>query len=168
MRAPHHPEHRVPIRLGLESPDQPDVLRLIDELDAYQRPLYPPASHHGIDLEPLLAPEVIFAVARDADGVALGCGAAVLTPDYAELKRMYVVPAARGRGVGQQLLALLEATAIARGARRFALETGYLQHAALALYARCAYTPCGPFGAYVEDPNSVFMMKAVAAAGAGA
>ena len=163
MRAPHHPEHRVPIRLGLESPDQSDVLRLIDELDAYQRPLYPPESHHGIDLEALLAPAVDFAVARDEAGAALGCGAVVLTSDYAELKRMYVVPAARGRGVGQQLLALLEATAIARGARRFALETGYLQHAALALYARCGYTRCGPFGPYVEDPNSVFMTKPVVA-----
>jgi hypothetical protein len=60
------------MRLALESPAQPDVLRLIDALDAYQRPLYPPASHHGIDLAALLAPAVIFGVARDDEGAALG------------------------------------------------------------------------------------------------
>ena len=152
------------MRLALESPNQPDVLQLIDALDAYQRPLYPPESHHGIDLAALLAPAVLFAVARDDAGTAVGCGAVVLGPDYAELKRMYVVPAARGHNLGQQLLGWLEARAIARGARRFVLETGYLQAAAIALYTRCGYTLCAPFGSYVEDPNSVFMMKLVASA----
>ena len=152
------------MRLALESPAQPDVLRLIDALDAFQRPLYPPESHHGIDLAALLAPAVIFAVARDTDGSALGRGAVVLEPDYAELKRMYVVPAARGRGLGQQLLSLLEASAMARHARCFAPETGYLQTAAIARCTRCGYALCAPFGSYVEDPNSVFMMKRVATA----
>ncbi len=152
------------MRLALESPAQPDVLRLIDALDAYQRPLYPPESHHGIDLAALLAPAVIFGVARDDEGTALGCGAVVLGPDYAEMKRMYVVPAARGQGLGQQVLLWLEARAMARGARCFALETGYLQAAAIALYSRCGYARCAPFGSYLEDPNSVFMMKRVATA----
>ena len=149
------------MRLGLESPAQPEVLQLIDALDAYQRPLYPPESHHGIDLPALLSPAVIFAVARADDGEALGCGAVVVGPDYAELKRMYVVPAARGEGLGQRLLEFLEQAAAARGARRFMLETGYLQTAAIALYGRCGYVVCGPFGDYLEDPNSVFMMKDV-------
>lgn len=153
------------MRVSLESPDQPDVVRLIDELDAYQRPLYPAESHHGIDLRALLRPQVLFAVARSAAGRALGCGAIVLEAGYGEIKRMYVSPAARGQGVARQLLAFLESQAGHRGCERFMLETGCLQPQALGLYARCGYEKCGPFGAYVEDPNSVFMSKLVQARG---
>ena len=39
------------------------------------------------------------------------------------------------------------------------LETGFLQPEALALYERHGYERCGPFGDYVDDPNSVFMRK---------
>ena len=53
-------------RIELESPDQPDVLALIEDLDAYQKPLYPIESFHGIDLEALSRPDVLFAVARGA------------------------------------------------------------------------------------------------------
>jgi putative acetyltransferase len=148
-------------RIRLESPDEPDVLRLIDALDAYQKPLYPAGSHHGIDLEALLSPGVLFLVARNDAGEALGCGAIVLTAEYGEIKRMYVSPAARGVGLGRGLLASLEAQALARGCRRFVLETGYLQPQALDLYARSGYVPCAPFGAYVADPNSVFLEKRV-------
>ena len=52
------------VSIALESPDQPEVIALIDELDAYQKPLYPPESHHGIDLAALSRTNVLFAVAR--------------------------------------------------------------------------------------------------------
>ncbi len=147
------------MQIHLESPDQPDVRRLIDELDAYQVPLYPAESHHGIDMGALLQAHVLFAVARAGDGQALGCGAIVLGPQYGEIKRMYVVPGARGTGIGSELLAFLEARAVAAGCTHFALETGYLQDAAIALYERHGYRRCGPFGDYLDDPNSVFMQK---------
>jgi putative acetyltransferase len=146
------------VRIAGERPDQPDVVRLIDELDAYQKPLYPAESHHGIDIAALLQPGVVFAVARDA-GAAIGCGAVVLEDGWCELKRMYVRPAARGRGVAQQLLAFLESAAWARGARVARLETGCLQPDALRFYERAGYARRGPFGDYVLDPNSVFMEK---------
>lgn len=149
------------ISISLESPDQPEVLRLIDELDAYQRPLYSAESFHGIDLAALMQPNVIFAVARDDNGVAVGCGAVVLSGAEGEIKRMFVSPSVRGRGVARRLLAFLEEVAKEKGCRRFVLETGYLQTEALSLYARCGYVRCGPFGSYTEDPNSVFMRKDV-------
>lgn len=149
----------TPPRIALESPDQPEVLALIDALDAFQKPLYPAESHHGIDLAALLRPEVLFAVARAADGSALGCGAIVLGPQLGEVKRMYVQPAARGTGLGRRLLQFLEAQARERGCTAFALETGYLQPEAIALYERAGYSKCPPFGDYTEDPNSVFMRK---------
>lgn len=147
------------MRIALEPPGRPDVLRLIDELDAFQRPLYPPESHHGIDLPALQQPNVLFAVARDPEGRAVGCGAIVVGPAYGEVKRMYVIPEVRGAGLGRRLLGFLESQARAHGCRRFVLETGHLQHAAIGLYQRCGYRFCGPFGAYREDPHSVFMYK---------
>ena len=160
MSTTAQPSIRAPAaQISLESPDQPDVLRLIDELDAYQKPLYPAESHHGIDLAALLRPQVLFAVARDGSGRAVGCGALVLERGYGELKRMYTLPSARGQGIARSLLGVLEAHARERGCTRFALETGYLQPEAIALYERCGYRRCGPFGGYAEDPNSVFMAK---------
>jgi putative acetyltransferase len=150
------------MRIALESPDQPDVIRLIDELDAYQKPLYPPESHHGIDLDALKRPSVLFAVVRDTDGRAVGCGALVLGATYGEVKRMYVIPEERGAGLGRRILAFLESHARSHGCRRFMLETGYRQHAAIGLYQRSGYRFCGPFGEYREDPHSVFMHKEVA------
>lgn len=147
--------------IALESPNQPEVLALIDALDAYQKPLYPPESHHGIDLDALCRPEVLFAVARNGQGRAVGCGAIVLGPDFGELKRMFVQPAQRGQGLSKALLGFLETQAQARGCRVFALETGIHQAEALGLYARAGYRRCGPFGDYADDPLSVFMTKSL-------
>jgi putative acetyltransferase len=150
------------MHIALEPADQPDVVALIDALDAYQKPLYPAESHHGIDIAALSQPNVLFAVARDpGTRVAVGCGALVLNPGYAELKRMYTDPAHRGRGIAARLLALLEAEGRARGWTRFALETGPLQPEALAFYERQGFRRCGPFGDYWDDPHSVFMQKQV-------
>jgi putative acetyltransferase len=147
------------MHIRLESPDQPQVLLLIEELDGYQRPLYPVESDHGIDLSALKRPDVLFAVARSDEGTAVGCGAIVLGPEYGEIKRMFVSPSVRGRGVGKQLLTFLEDCAKTKGCARFVLETGHLQTEALSLYLRSGYVRCSPFGAYSEDPNSVFMCK---------
>jgi putative acetyltransferase len=150
-----------PMLIALERPDQPEVISLIDELDAYQKPLYPAESHHGIDLSALLRPEVLFAVVRDENARAIGCGAIVVGREYGELKRMFVLPAYRGRGLSKQLLTFLENAAMAKGCRCFTLETGIYQPEALGLYERAGYVRCGPFGDYAVDPMSVFMRKDV-------
>lgn len=149
-------------RLAFESPDQPEVLALIAELDAYQASLYPPESCYLLDLASLMQPQVRFAVARDDAGQVVGCGAVVLREGYGELKRMMVHPRARGQGTGRAVLAMLEAAAAAAGRTGMKLETGPLQPEALALYERCGYARCGPFGDYPDDPWSVFMDKTLA------
>jgi putative acetyltransferase len=149
--------------IAFESPDQPDVIGLIAELDAYQDGLYPPESRHILDLASLKQPNVLFAVARDSTGEAIGCGAIVLCPEFGELKRMYVSPRGRGQGVARKLLALLESRAISAGCKLFKLETGPYQHEALALYAAAGYERRGPFGDYTNDPLSVFMQKHITA-----
>jgi len=147
------------MQIAIESPDQPDVIQLIDDLDAYQKPLYPPESHYGIDIAALSAANVLFAVARDEAGTAIGCAAIVIEPEYGELKRMYVRPENRGQGIADKLLAFLEAEAMAKGCSMFRLETGVSQPEALSFYARSGYARRERFGRYPDDPLSVFMQK---------
>ncbi|MFD5423934.1 GNAT family N-acetyltransferase [Streptomyces sp. NPDC127084] len=66
----------------------------------------------------------------------------------AEIKRMYVVPAARGLGLARRILALLEADARAAGRTRMVLETGTEQPEAIALYTSSGYEACAKFGHY--------------------
>jgi len=147
------------MKIAFETPNQPEVVALIADLDAYQLTLYPPESVYALDMASLTQPNVLFAVARSAEGAAVGCGAIVLTPEFGEVKRMYVAPAARGQGVARRLLDALETAAQQRGVSQFMLETGPCQHEALALYQRLGYARRGPYGGYRDDPLSVFMEK---------
>ena len=72
----------------------------------------------------------------------------------AEIKRMYVVPEARGRGLSRLMLAALEDDARASGRTRMVLETGVKQPEAIALYASSGYAPCTKFGHYRFDELS--------------
>ncbi len=145
--------------IALESPDQPDVLAMLAALDEYLHQLFPAEVVYALDLSTLLRPNVLFAVARDEAGAALGCCAIVLDAEHGEVKRMFVRPERRGLGVAQRLLAVLEDAARATGCRRFRLETGTTMPAALALYQRLGYQRCGRFGDYPDDPYSIFMEK---------
>jgi len=142
-----------------ESPDQQEVIALIAELDAYQDTLYPPESRHALDLDSLKRANVLFFVARDEDDRAVGCGAVVLNPAYGELKRMYVAPGSRGKGLARGLLRALELASFAAGCNQLKLETGPFQPEALGLYASFGYERRPPFGNYANDPLSVFMQK---------
>jgi putative acetyltransferase len=144
-----------------EQPDQPDVIRLIEALDAYANALYPPESNHLLDISALSDPAVTFLVVRDGSE-AVGCGAVLRDPrGWGEVKRMYVRPRERGRGIGRRVLAEIEA--LARGASLpvLRLETGIHNTEALALYRGAGFVECAPFGDYVSDPLSVFMEKRV-------
>lgn len=72
----------------------------------------------------------------------------------AEVKRMYVAPRARGRGLARAVLAHLERTAHAAGAEAMVLETGLAQPEAIALYESCGYVATAGFGFYRDAPLS--------------
>ncbi|NHC46869.1 GNAT family N-acetyltransferase [Motilibacter aurantiacus] len=107
--------------------------------------------------EPPTAESVsVFLVARDEAGTALGCGGLrFLGPGSAEIKRMYVEPAARGTGVAVAVLRALENRARAAGVGRLLLETGTAQPDAIRFYEREGYQRIEPFGAYVGSEISV-------------
>lgn len=149
------------MRIAFENPDQDDIRALIAELDAYLYSLYPAESVYALDIASLTQPGVLFAVARDADGVPVGCGAIVMQPAYGEVKRVYVRPRARGQGLARRLMESLEAKAVEYGCRSFMLESGPRQQEALILYERTGYRYREAFGDYPEDPFSVFMQKDV-------
>lgn len=72
----------------------------------------------------------------------------------AEIKRMYVAPAARGRGLARAMLAHLERTAFEAGASVSILETGTRQPEAIALYESSGYVEVPKFGFYCHAPES--------------
>ena len=161
-------EDESPVRVSKESPDQPEVIALIAELDAYQDGLYPAEARYALDLASLKKPNVVFVVARDAQNQAIGCGAIVVTERQGELKRMYVRPESRGQGVAREVLRELEASATQMKCQELLLETGPYQPEAIAFYAKEGYGRRGPFGTYPDHPLSVFMGKALPAARTGA
>jgi len=83
----------------------------------------------------------------------------------AEIKRMYVAPRARGRGLARALLAELERTAASAGRRRMVLETGRAQPEAIALYLSSGYTDVPKFGVYREEEGSICYGKLLLAHG---
>jgi putative acetyltransferase len=145
--------------IQMENPRATGVAELISALDSYLSGLYPPESNHFLDLEQLAQPGIRLFVAR-RDGLAVACGALRIDADgYGEIKRMYVIPAARGEGLGRAILARIEEQARREGLRLLRLETGIRQAEAIALYRSSGYSDCPAFGEYQEDPLSRFMEK---------
>ncbi len=133
----------------------PEVHALVGELEAELSGPYAPEQRHGLSVERIFQPNILFLIAR-LDGEAVGCGGIAFDDGFAELKRMYVRSAARGKGVVQALLVRLEADALARGYRRLTLETGDVLHAALRVYERAGFTRCAAFGDYLKlAPHTV-------------
>jgi putative acetyltransferase len=149
------------VTLGIESPRQADVERLLEALDAYQSGLYPPESNHFLDVEALAAPGIRFFVAR-RNGQAVGCGALRIDASgYGELKRMFVSPEARGLRLGRRILDRIEEEARRESLACLRLETGIHQPEALGLYRSAGYVERDAFGEYQPDPLSVFMEKSL-------
>ncbi|HEY6175963.1 MAG TPA: GNAT family N-acetyltransferase [Kofleriaceae bacterium] len=140
-----------------------DVRGLIVELEDSLAAEYPPEQRHGLAIDAIFQPHIQFFVAR-VDGGAVGCAGVALFADLAEVKRMYVRPAARGRGIAEALLARIETIARDAGLARLCLETGDRQLAAIRVYSRAGFSRCAAFGAYAAMPpastaTSVFFEK---------
>jgi GNAT superfamily N-acetyltransferase len=141
--------------------DHPDVTRLVAEVQGEYVRLYGGPDAASVDPAEFAPPRGLFLV-----GVLAGTPAAMggwrrLSDAEAEIKRMYVVPAARRRGLARHVLAELERTAARAGVRRLLLNTGPEQPEAVALYQRAGYTPAEPFGHYADHADALFYGKSV-------
>jgi len=146
------------VELSRTTPDDPAFVELTTALDRELRAQYGEANEPYAALN-RLAPGTAAVVMRDG-GRPIGCGAfRIREGGRAELKRMYVVPADRGRGVARALLAALEAWAKEQGTAEVILETGTEQHAAIRLYTRSGYARIPAFAPYDGLPHSVCFAK---------
>ncbi|HTU10437.1 MAG TPA: GNAT family N-acetyltransferase [Allosphingosinicella sp.] len=142
----------------------PAVLNLLRLHLAGMQDESPPESVHALGAEALRGADVSFWCAWDGEKL-LGFGALkALDAGHGEIKSMRTAPGALRRGVGAAMLAHIVAEARARGYRRLSLETGSTPafDAAIALYARFGFAPCGAFADYRDDdPFSRFMTRAL-------
>lgn len=151
------------LRIEVDDLSRPAVRALLAEHLAEMRATSPPESVHALDLAELSTPRMIVWTLWEGEHV-LGCAAlAILSTAEGEIKSMRTTATARGRGVAARMLAHVLDEARARGLQRVSLETGAEEFFAPArrLYERFGFTSCPPFGAYRDDPLSVFYTRAL-------
>jgi putative acetyltransferase len=125
--------------------------------------LSPPESVHALDLDGLRKPEITFWTVSSG-GELLGCGALKeLDPRHGEIKSMRTAPAHRRKGIARAMLRHIIEEARRRSYARLSLETGSMRafEPAQRLYESFGFAYCAPFADYIEDPNSVFMTRAL-------
>jgi GNAT superfamily N-acetyltransferase len=132
------------------------AIRLIAALNAELQATFPEpgATHFSLTGEQVRPGDGAFIVTY-LDEVAVACGAVRrLDETTAELKRMYVVPHARGTGIGRALVEALEREARLLGATKVVLETGTRLAPAIRLYESMRYRPIPLFGEYLASPET--------------
>jgi GNAT superfamily N-acetyltransferase len=152
---PAYPQIHLESAMEIASvaPTDTDAALLIAALDRELREIYPGMPVHGIDAAGFAAAGGVFLVVR-IGGRPAACGAIrPMGEGMVEVKRMFVAPEFRRRGLARAILAALEEAATGRGCRAIRLETGNGQPEALALYESAGYRRVPCFGEYVNDPR---------------
>jgi len=147
------------MKIEVDDLSRPAIHALLNEHLQSMYGLSPPESVHALDPEKLRKPEITFWSAWEGS-LLLGCGALKeLDARHGEVKSMRTPNELRRQGAGRAILAHIIQVAKSRGYARLSLETGHVEafKPAQKLYEGFGFAYCGPFGEYVEDPNSVFM-----------
>jgi len=147
------------MKIEIDDLSRPAIHTLLNEHLQSMYALSPPESVHALDLEKLREPGITFWSAWESS-LLIGCGALKeLDPKHGEVKSMRTPVALRRKGAGRAILAHIIEVARSRDYERLSLETGSHEafRPAQKLYESFGFTYCGPFGEYVDDPNSVFM-----------
>ncbi len=140
--------------------NHPHLLSLAEQLDAFFYARYGEATlkyswYH--DMSKLACAAVAY-----LEDKPIGCCCwKPMDAATAEIKRMFVQPECRRRGVAMQLIAQIEAHAAASGCHRAVLETGADMDGAIAAYERMGYQRCTGFGDFVNDTGVVCMEKEI-------
>lgn len=128
-----------------------DARALISALDAGLSDHYDAENNFPLLPEELVSEDIDFFMAETETGEKVGTIALRRYPGYAEIKRMFVKPSARGQGIARRLLETAQDCAKSKGYRIVRLETGSLQHAAIALYMSAGYVRRPAFGNYPPE-----------------
>ena len=149
----------TPVALRAVPYDDPVAVDLVGRVQQEYVDRYGGPDEAAVDPGEFVPPEGLFLVA-EVSGVPAGCGAwRVYPPGGVEIKRVYVTPEFRRRGLAQLIVAALEGSAAAAGHRVVVLNTGNRQPEALALYADLGYSPVPGYGVYACSPGAVFLGK---------
>lgn len=131
-----------------ENPCTLDARVMLDELSATLALYSADGAQSRFCVEDVQRSRSAFAVARAADGYAIGCGALRrYSFEIAEFKRIYRRP--EWPGAGTAILRFLEGVAASMGYRRVILETCEANRRATAFYRRHGYETVEPFGEYL-------------------
>jgi GNAT superfamily N-acetyltransferase len=148
-----------PVRLDAVGYEDPVARELVARVQQEYVGLYGGPDAAVVDPTDFAPPAGLFLVAR-VRGTPAGCGGwRVHAPGVVEVKRVFVAPAFRRRGLAQALVSALEDGARRVGHRAVVLNTGTRQPEALALYAALGYRPVPAFGVYADAPGAVFLGK---------
>lgn len=141
----------------------PALARFLQEHLDDMQPTAPPESRHALQLSELDRPWVRLWCAHIGGEIVGTVALAVMDDGHEELKSMRTSPHHRGQGIARTLLAEALDDARSRGVGQVSLETGSVDFfsAARSLYRSAGFEQCGPFGTYVEDPNSVYFTIAL-------
>lgn len=148
--------------IAVESPLQDDVRTMVEALNAYMIPLTPREFQFQLTVEQMAEPGVTVFVARDADGRAIGMGSLKEHgAGLGEVKRMFTLPAARGKRIGSLLVQRIEDLAREKGLTRLVLETGEAPgfEPAWRVYERNGFDVCGAVLDYPDSGYSRFYEK---------
>jgi putative acetyltransferase len=145
------------IRIIRTNSDNPEFRTLVKELDADLA--IRDGSEHAFYAQ-FNKVDMIKHVVLAYEGTPVGCGAIKeLTPDSMEVKRMYTLPAKRGKGVASAVLKELEKWSAELSYKNCRLETGKKQPEAIALYLKNDYKLIPNYGQYAGVDNSVCFEK---------
>ncbi len=143
-------------RFVAHDPEQPPASELLAEMAVELNDLYgTPSRLDRPALAPseLRAPNGTYLVGWEGQVAVAGGGVRRTDDDVGEIKRMFVRPAARSRGIAAELLTALEGAARSLGYRRVRLDTGPKQDHAERLYRRAGFAPIAP---YNDNPFASF------------
>jgi GNAT superfamily N-acetyltransferase len=153
----------VDFRIEARPYDDPDVIRLVAAVQEEYVQRYGGPDAAVVEAGEFEPPNGLFLVGLLDGEPAVTGGWRWIDDGVAEIKRMYVLAGARRRGLARRILAELEASALAAGARRVVLNTGRQQPEAIALYESSGYLPAEGFGHYACTPGAIFYGKALSA-----
>jgi putative acetyltransferase len=146
------------IRIIRTTSENPDFKSLTEQLDFHLAETYGAFQHQ---YDPLNKTDRLGTVVVACEGtLPVGCGCFKKQDDTtAEIKRMFVKPEWRGRGIAGTILNELEKWAAAEGCSKSVLETGIRQTGAIRLYDKAGYKRIENYGPYQGNTNSVCLEK---------
>ncbi|MFI2611565.1 GNAT family N-acetyltransferase [Kitasatospora sp. NPDC018619] len=151
------------MKIAVDDLTGPEIVAFLDSHLREMRSTTPLESKHALDLDALRKPDVTFWSIRDGDSL-VGCGAVKqLEVGHGEIKSMRTDPSRKRSGIASALLGHIVEESRRMGYTRLSLETGSTEFfaPARALYEKFGFAYCAPFADYREDPNSVFMTRAL-------